>query len=1084
MPFMIGSFASRLGGKRESGVLRHVLDLPVSEPSVHRQRLLRLLLSVAGLFWAAPLLPATATLSINTGTTVGSFVPLQVFGNNIGYWDGPGGLNAIQSRLQQISAQFFRFPGGSSSDDYHWNGTGAFDANSHWIPDDTQYTPGWLGIETWRGTTSASYGNASNLTDGDTGTGWLSNADTDTPAAQWAYVDLGSSKTADRVAITWGVPYATQFQVQYWTGTAWPAPYAAASNQWAVCSSGTLTGTGGTQTVVFSPVNAEFYRILCQSSSVTPPQYGINEITVSYGTTQLSVNTDSESAQSPATVSSTDPACAPDETVQLDFVTFMTWLKAYSPEAKPLITVNIGTGTPQEAAAWVHYANVVMGYGIKDWEIGNETEGDWETGGPLNANDYGRRYAEYYAAMKAVDSSIHIYGPVTGGPYEASNNFDGLTYIQGWVNRLAADPSGNLAAEAEGVDYHWYPEYGTSSTEAASLATPAALAQFLGTDLPAMLANHPHPTTVPVLMTEFNSGINAPLEVHLSSGLWLADVLTTFAATVGTRGSAFLWEALEAGSADTSTSGDSLGMLNGTSDAYEYQPRAQYWAEQMLSMDWAIPGDAAAHTLVQTSSSVPTLLTCTADLRPDGVLSVVVINKDPSNTYTAQVNLSGFTPASSAARWVLDSSCYAWDTADGNPYHANPDSGPAAGTETGVAGTFTHAFGPYSLTVFQFLPLGMTPGTATPTSTPPPTATASPTPAPLGMIDDFEELSRNGISPYRLDLMNGGWSVSLCTGATSSVSYTFPGAAGSVYGCAWSLTVPASGWADLFAAFSGSYSAAGAGYVGLEFWAYGDGKPWRAMITTQAVTDYDNYGIDFTPPAGRWSFVRIPFTSMTRQGWGAQSPAPPSTPTATDITGVEFSCQSTGALRLGLDQICFYQDAVLSWTPTISPTYSPSPTASSTPSVTPTPTPSCSFSPSPTITPTRSASPTASVTPTASPSPSITPTATATPVSSGPPTVLKVLSLPNPVTRSGPVDLALQLAGSADSLDVRIYSRALIRVYAGTIRSSAYAGAGWKSLLLPSEAFPSNGLYFVEVRGSVGSATSSWTTGSVYVDRP
>jgi alpha-L-arabinofuranosidase len=50
-----------------------------------------------------------------------------------------------------------RFPGGSRSDDYHWNATGSYDAKHRWVHSDTQYKAGFTGTEMYRGTTSAGY---------------------------------------------------------------------------------------------------------------------------------------------------------------------------------------------------------------------------------------------------------------------------------------------------------------------------------------------------------------------------------------------------------------------------------------------------------------------------------------------------------------------------------------------------------------------------------------------------------------------------------------------------------------------------------------------------------------------------------------------------------------------------------------------------------------------------------------------------------------------------------------------------------------------------------------------------------------
>ena len=92
--------------------------------------------------------------------------------------------------------------------------------------------------------------------------------------------------------------------------------------------------------------------------------------------------------------------------------------------AEPSLTVNVeGRGaTPQEAAAWVEYANgsAASKYGamrtangnpepfhVKYWEVGNEIWGEWVRG-HSDAETYARNYNRYAAAMRAVDPSIHL----------------------------------------------------------------------------------------------------------------------------------------------------------------------------------------------------------------------------------------------------------------------------------------------------------------------------------------------------------------------------------------------------------------------------------------------------------------------------------------------------------------------------------------------------------------------------------------------------------------------------------------------------------------------------------------------------
>ncbi|MBF9239305.1 T9SS type A sorting domain-containing protein [Hymenobacter sp. BT683] len=69
------------------------------------------------------------------------------------------------------------------------------------------------------------------------------------------------------------------------------------------------------------------------------------------------------------------------------------------------VAYNPAAGLDQQvAAAWVRYANITKGYGIKYWEVGNEM---WNDKGlsAAQAADIASRYA---AAMKAVDPSIKV----------------------------------------------------------------------------------------------------------------------------------------------------------------------------------------------------------------------------------------------------------------------------------------------------------------------------------------------------------------------------------------------------------------------------------------------------------------------------------------------------------------------------------------------------------------------------------------------------------------------------------------------------------------------------------------------------
>src|SRR3984893_3629748 len=75
--------------------------------------------------------------------------------------------------------------------------------------------------------------------------------------------------------------------------------------------------------------------------------------------------------------------------------------------AKSFVTVNYGSGTPAEAAAWVAQARSTAGQGVALWEVGNETYGCWEVdnelaGPPENFQGY---TPNTYTTVNGVDEN-------------------------------------------------------------------------------------------------------------------------------------------------------------------------------------------------------------------------------------------------------------------------------------------------------------------------------------------------------------------------------------------------------------------------------------------------------------------------------------------------------------------------------------------------------------------------------------------------------------------------------------------------------------------------------------------------------
>ena len=108
---------------------------------------------------------------------------------------------------------------------------------------------------------------------------------------------------------------------------------------------------------------------------------------------------------------------------------FMMWCKAVGTE--PLMGLNLGTGTPEEAAALVEYCNVEKGtkwsdlrrkhgfaepYKVKRWCLGNEMDGPWQIG-HMTATEYGLKAQDAARQMHYVDPSLQLIACGSSGPF-------------------------------------------------------------------------------------------------------------------------------------------------------------------------------------------------------------------------------------------------------------------------------------------------------------------------------------------------------------------------------------------------------------------------------------------------------------------------------------------------------------------------------------------------------------------------------------------------------------------------------------------------------------------------------------------
>jgi alpha-N-arabinofuranosidase len=107
---------------------------------------------------------------------------------------------------------------------------------------------------------------------------------------------------------------------------------------------------------------------------------------------------------------------------------FMQWSKMAG--ARPLMGLNLGTNTPERAAALVEYCNLEKGtkwsdlrrshgieqpYKVEHWCLGNEMDGPWQIG-HMTATEYGLKAQDAARQMRAVDPSLKLIACGSSGP--------------------------------------------------------------------------------------------------------------------------------------------------------------------------------------------------------------------------------------------------------------------------------------------------------------------------------------------------------------------------------------------------------------------------------------------------------------------------------------------------------------------------------------------------------------------------------------------------------------------------------------------------------------------------------------------
>ncbi len=497
----------------------------------------------------------------------------------------------------------------------------------------------------------------SRLTDGDPNTYWKSNpyltrkftGEDEVLHPQWVVIDLGAVERVNAIRIAWAEPYARTYELQYWTGeNAMDKPTAGV---WSLFPGGMVKDAqGGTVTLKLSssPVPARFIRIWMTESSNTCDTHGPDDLRncVGYAIRELYVGNFSndgtlvdlvhhspDQSQTATYCSSIDPwHSASDLDLhagdQTGFDLFFS--SGITNNLPAMIPVAMLYGTPGDSAAQIAYLKK-RGYPLSYLEMGEEPDGQY-----ILPEDYAALYLEWATAIHRVDPNLKLGGPIFQGVNEDIKVWPDALGRTSWLGRfLDYLKSHGRISDLAFMSFEHYPFPPCEVTWSDLYREPNLVSHILQ-----VWRDDGLPENVPMMITESNLswGLTQPM-VEIFAALWLADNVGAFLTAGGNvfYHSPIQPEPLRLGCRGWGTFGNFVADSNFEIKNYT----SQYFAGRLINLEWVKHGGGLHQTFPAScdlkDAAGQALVTAYAVRRPDGDWSLLLVNRDQSNSYTVRV---------------------------------------------------------------------------------------------------------------------------------------------------------------------------------------------------------------------------------------------------------------------------------------------------------------------------------------------------------------------------------------------------------------------------------------------------------------
>jgi hypothetical protein len=645
--------------------------------------------------------PATVTVSIRPGHPANRFIPAHALGAGIdGHETGEADRQLQPDNIKEmlsagLRSLTYRLRTELAIAAWHWNPQGSWSNPSgkqgYWVSGSTAAEPiqASYGYRLpRRGSTvdNANNDGYSRIADGDPESFWKSNPYLDQTFThednslhpQWIVVEFTEPKLINAARLLWGQPFALSYRIQYanlddisdialnqpgvWHD--FPGGVIDIRNVVQLLSQFDRDGTVHLR-LAAKPIRTRYVRILVNKATMGAPVIddggdardragvAMREVYLgsidSKGAFQDEIQHGKDlKTQTVIHVSSTDPwhrAEDLDEGIEqpgFDRV-FQSGLTNDLPV---LLPTGILYDTPANAANEIRYLRA-RGFKFDRVELGEEPDGQYCT-----PEDFGALYIQWADAIHSVDPALKIGGP----SFQEINSEEDEPPARrlgnaAWLGRFLK----YLRAHGREKDFsffsfEWYPFDDVCQPVAPQLASATNMLSEALTEMQRRGLSR----RTPWVISEYGySAFGTRAEISIEGALLNADIVGRFLTLGGDQ--AFLYgytpsEVLH----DNPCGTPGQNMLFSMDDDGDITHRfATYFGAQLLTQEWTMPGNGQ-HEIYPAASNIRNrkgedIVTAYAVHRPDGLWSLLLINKDPKRSYNVRVSFRNEAKKSSAS---------------------------------------------------------------------------------------------------------------------------------------------------------------------------------------------------------------------------------------------------------------------------------------------------------------------------------------------------------------------------------------------------------------------------------------------------